>query len=600
MIALAKRPRLTVADLFCGAGGTSTGALEAGAALGYDVDLTAINHNPEAIDTHIRNHPQCRTLLTSLDKVSPRDLYRAGELDMLWASPECTHHSVARGGKPINEQSRATAFCILKWADALRPPIILVENVPEFVTWGGCGTNNRPLLQQKGKTFMAWIATLESLGYRVDWRVLCAADYGDPTTRRRLIVQAVRGRRKIVWPDPTHMDPDLLAEHDGKDLFQARRKPWVPAREIIDWTLPSLSIYARKRALAPKTLDRIFEGLWRHGLKGFILPNHGEAPKQRPRTHSAERPTPAVTATGHLALVEPFIIPGQNGRKPGQKQRSHSINKPLPTVTAQGHAHIVEPCIVSWDHTGGKKSGKRGISSIDSPLPTVVTKARHGLMQPIIIELRGTSQRQLAQAGKSIDRPLGTVTAGGIHHALIESFLVQTSHGNGNGKCRATEAGRRVRSIKQPLPSVCGERGDWAVCEPRILPSLGGGKTRAVSRPLPTITTTARGVGLIEPVIVEFYSSGKQHASIHRPLDSVTTRDRFGLAEPIVFKVGKKLLWLDIRFRMLQPHELAAAQGFRKGYVFCGNKTQQVQQIGNAVPRNLAAACCRAAISQQS
>lgn len=121
---------MTIADLFCGAGGTSEGACEAAIACGRTPKLTAINHWPVAVATHTANHPGARHYCASLDSLNPRDLFREGELDLLWASPECTHHSQARGGKPINDQSRATAWCVTRWAEALRPTTILVENVP--------------------------------------------------------------------------------------------------------------------------------------------------------------------------------------------------------------------------------------------------------------------------------------------------------------------------------------------------------------------------------------------------------------------------------------------------------------------------------------
>jgi len=174
--------------MFCGAGGTSAGATEAIEALGYRAILTAINHWPVAVATHEANHPGARHFCASLDALNPRDLYRDGELDVLWASPECTHHSVARGGKPINDQSRATAWCVVRWADALRPGVILVENVPEFRTWGPIGSDGRPLKSRKEEVFRSWISTLDAIGYKVDHRILVAADYGDPTTRRRLFI----------------------------------------------------------------------------------------------------------------------------------------------------------------------------------------------------------------------------------------------------------------------------------------------------------------------------------------------------------------------------------------------------------------------------
>ena len=180
-----KKNLYRIADLFCGAGGTSAGAIEAIEAIGLTPELTAVNHWDVAIETHTKNHPDMRHLCTGVDAVNPRDLFQEDELDLLWASPECTHHSIARGGKPCNDQSRSTAWCVIRWAEALRPPVILIENVPEFQTWGPIGTNGRPLASRKGETFRAWLAAIESLGYKTDYRLLCAADYGDPTTRDR-------------------------------------------------------------------------------------------------------------------------------------------------------------------------------------------------------------------------------------------------------------------------------------------------------------------------------------------------------------------------------------------------------------------------------
>jgi DNA (cytosine-5)-methyltransferase 1 len=148
-----------VADLFCGAGGSSTGLLQAAQALGLTVDLTAVNHWTTAVETHATNHPQARHVCASLDSLDPRQV-TGGKLDLLWASPECTHHSTARGGKPIHDQSRATAWCVTRWAEALRPKWVIVENVPEFQTWGPLGADQRPLASRKGQTFAAWLQTL--------------------------------------------------------------------------------------------------------------------------------------------------------------------------------------------------------------------------------------------------------------------------------------------------------------------------------------------------------------------------------------------------------------------------------------------------------
>lgn len=524
---------IRAADLFCGAGGTSTGLIEACGELGYEVELTAVNHWDVAVATHQANHPKARHLCASLDSINPRDLYRDGELDVLWGSPECTHHSIARGGKPINDQSRATAWCIVRWAEALRPPIILVENVKEFLGWGPIGSNGRPLAKRKGEVFHAWRQCLESLGYRVEWRLLCAADYGDPTTRERLFIYAVRGRRKIVWPEPTH------SPQESVDLFGTRAK-WVPAREIIDWGIEGKSIFGRKRPLAEKTLNRIWIGLQKFGLKPF--------------TFSAGGP-------------------------------------------------------------------ERGARSADQPLQTVMCRDSLAMAHPFLVHMRGNCD------AKSLDKPAPALTAGGGHLGLAEPFLVQVNHGNGTDR---NGDSRRVRTTDSPLPTVAGNRGEWAVIEPMLIGQQSGAAARPVDQPAPTVATSG-AIALIEPYLisidhqagqsrsirdplstistkarhavcepylVKFYSTGTA-ASIDSPLDTVTTNDRFGLAMPVIEIHGERYL-LDIRFRMLKPHELAAAQGFPKDYKFTGNTTQVVRQIGNAVPRNLARSIVRAALSQSS
>lgn len=536
--------RLEIADLFCGAGGTSSGAVEAAAACGYAPALTAVNHWQVAVDTHEANHPGARHLCTGIDDINPRDLWKPGGLDVLWASPECTHHSNARGGKPINEQSRATAWCVIRWADALLPPVILVENVPEFVTWGPVDSKQRPIASRKGEIFRAWKANLVALGYRVEHRLLCAADYGDPTTRRRLFVQAVRGRRRIVWPNPTHASAEKIA--GGSTL-----KPWVAAREVIDWSVSGQSIYERKRPLSPKTLRRIEEGLRKFGLGPFIVPNFGEHEQQSPRTHS--------------------------------------VSDPLPTVTGSGAGNLVRPFVVAWDNQSGS-----GIWSAEVPLSTITTKARHGVAEPFLVELRGTSERQLANTARSIDEPVPTVTAGGGHVGVVAPFLVQVAHGDkGNAKTDA----RRSRALDEPLPTVCGNRGEWALCDPALLPQQSGGALRPVSEPVPTVAA-AGAIGLVEPFLVSYYGTGGAR-SVGAPLDTVTTRDRFGLVRPVVEIQGQRYL-LDIRFRMLNAGELAKAQGFPAHYRFTGTKSEQVKQIGNAVPRRLARALVCAALTQNA
>lgn len=342
---------IPIADLFCGAGGTSQGAVEAIEGLGYQAQLTAINHWPVAVATHTANHPGARHFCASLDSINPRDLFRPGELKLLWASPECTHHSVARGGTPINDQSRATAWCVTRWAEALRPDGILVENVPEFRGWGPIGSNGRPLKSRKGETFEAWLNSLRSLGYTVDFRRHCAADYGDPTTRERLIVQAVRGRRRIVWPNPTHA-------HRSEAALLGLRE-WVPASACIDWSLPMQSIFRRRKPLAENTLRRIREGLERYGGAPMVIAmEHGG------RALPLAEPLPTVTCAKGGAFGLAYVLPQHGGGN------LRPVTEPAPTVATSGALALV------LEYYGNGRA-----RPVTEPLPTVTTRDRFALIQ---------------------------------------------------------------------------------------------------------------------------------------------------------------------------------------------------------------------------
>ena len=328
---------ITAADLFCGAGGSSTGLTQACSRLGYHLDLTAINHWSTAIETHSTNHPRARHLCESLDSVDPRKLYPAGRLDLLMASPECTHFSVARGGKPCSDQSRSSAWHILRWAEALYIDNIIVENVKEFTSWGPLGANGRPLKTQTGQTFQAFLTALRSLGYNAEWRTLNAADYGDPTTRERFFLVASRGRRKIQWPTPTHAHYAQTQTSLFADL-----QPWRPARDIIDFTCPSASIFSRARPLAPATLRRIEIGLRQFAGKHaepFLVIRRNHA-----GTRSLSDPLPTLTAGGqHIALCEPFLVEyyGTGTARP--------VSSPIGTLTTHARYALVTPDLANLD-----------------------------------------------------------------------------------------------------------------------------------------------------------------------------------------------------------------------------------------------------------
>ncbi len=452
------------ADLFCGAGGTSTGLLKACDDLGYKLNLLAVNHWDIAIATHSANHPYARHICENLDNVNPRKAVPSGALDILIASPECTHHSNARGGKPCSDQSRASGWHILRWAEALRIDNILIENVKEFQSWGPLGVNGRPLKSRKGETFQAFLNALTSLGYKVDFRVLNAAYYGDPTTRERLFIIARRGRRPIKWPDPTHTP-------DGAKTLFGKTKPWRTAREIIDWTIPGQSIFTRKKSLSQNTLNRIYAGLRKFSskeLEPFLVMLYGANDAR-----SINRPMPTVTAQGgHVGVCEPFIVQFNRNSKPV------STNEPLPAQTTKEHFGVCRPFLVKY-------YGTNKFSSVEEPIPTLTTKDRFAVCSPFIMGVGGPKG---SQNPRSIDRPLGTVVTE-QHAALVQPFIIPTNHGKD----------KRSHSVDKPMPTITSVDA-WGVIQPFVLGQQNCAAPRSVDKPIPTVAS-AGAIALVQPKI---------------------------------------------------------------------------------------------------
>ena len=366
------------ADLFCGAGGTSTGLALAAQELGFELKLTAVNHWDTAIETHAANHPWAEHHCCDLSGLKPGKVIKSGRLDLLVASPECTHHSRARGGRPICDQSRASAWHILYWCQELYVRNLLVENVPEFTTWGPVGVNGRPLKSKKGETFTAFVNALKSLGYRVDWRIINCADYGDATTRERFFLMGTRGRKKLAWP------VQAFGKNHEVDMFGGRLRPWRVAREIIDWSDLGHSIFLDgaqasrlkiRRPLKANTLARIEEGVRKFcgvAAEPFIVVLRGTSKSSISRSvRSVDMPLPTVaTSGGHIGLCSPFILNQHQGGK------SRGVDECLPAVTCTGAHRLVTPFIVKYYGNGGPKSVKE-------PIGAVTTRDRFSLVSPM-------------------------------------------------------------------------------------------------------------------------------------------------------------------------------------------------------------------------
>lgn len=517
------RPRLRtalVADLFCGAGGSSTGARRALTRLGWRMDLVAVNHWPVAIDTHSRNHPEARHYCMDLEAAKPRDLVPEGRLDLLMASPTCTHHSRARGGRPTSDQQRMDPWHVVRWCTELRVKRLLIENVPEFVQWGPVDERSgKPVKSRRGEYFRAWVAALEAVGFRVEWKILNAADYGDATTRQRFFLLGRSDGRRLAWPEASH------AARGASDLF-GERQGWRPARDVIDWSLEGRSIYQRKRPLAPRTLQRIEAGLMKFGWPAPYL----VVLRQHMAGRSLDEPLPALTAGGtHVGLVQPFVVSPQTSGAP------RSVEDPLPTITTGGAG---DP-----DHPGC---------------------ARHAVVEPFLLSRQGEG------APRALDQPTPCQVAKHSH------VMIAPYYGSGSGET--------CRSADDPLPTVTA-KGRFGLIVP-VTHDCAGNRARSVDQPMPTITTASRGeLAFIAAAFGEREGQAPRVHDVDEPVPTICAQGRVPLVQP-------SRQW-DIRFRMLEPHELAAAMGFaddEAAYEFAGTKTDRIRQIGNAVPVNTAAA----------
>lgn len=311
-----------VIDNFAGGGGASTG-IEL--ALGRPVDI-AVNHDPEAVAMHDINHPHTRHYCESVWDVDPRAITGGRPVDLCWFSPDCKHFSKAKGGTPVSKKIRGLAWVALRYAATVRPRVIMLENVEEFVTWGPIASDGRPCPRRAGRTFASFVNALRRHGYQVDWRELRACDYGAPTIRKRLFLIARRDGLPIVWPAPTHGDPA------SPEVKTRRLKPWRTAAEVIDLSIPCPSIFGRKRPLAENTLRRIARGLQRYVIEAqepFIIKvNHGYE-------YFRGQGINEMTTENGFALVSAFLMK-YYGTGDGQP-----LGEPLHTITTKDRMALV-------------------------------------------------------------------------------------------------------------------------------------------------------------------------------------------------------------------------------------------------------------------
>lgn len=482
-----------IVDLFAGGGGASAG-IEA--ALGRPPDI-AINHDPHAIQMHEANHPATRHYCQSVfhREVHPLELVKGQRVGLLWLSPDCRHFSRARGSAPVSASVRALCWIGLRWAKFARPRVVVLENVPEFITAGPLLPNGKPNKKRAGEHFRAFVREWKKYGYAIEWRNIVCVDHGARTTRKRLFLVARCDGLPIEWPEV-----DRRKDHTAADC--------------IDWSLPCPSIFMTRdeahafrrrtgiicrRPLAPKTLRRIARGVEKYVLGG-----------------------------------NPFIVSITHG---GSEFRGRSVGEPLATITA---AHRGEQALVA---------------------PTMI-RMGHGEKQ-----------------WNGVHQPLGTVRAQGTHHALVAAFLAK--HNKGATGQPATEplhtaTGTDTKSVVAALLTKFNQNGDGI--DPR--------------EPLPTAMAGAARFGLVAAFLAQYHSDGGQDSAIERPVPTITSVAGQSLVTVTIN--GTDYAIVDIGMRMLEPRELARAQGFEDSYILTGTKSQQIARIGNSVCPPVAAAIVRA------
>jgi DNA (cytosine-5)-methyltransferase 1 len=364
-----------IIDLFSGAGGESSGITDALNVNGMDCEMYAVNHWDLALETHGMNHPEAKHYCEDVFKGTAKRHIKGRRVALLWASPECTHFSVAKGGGPCNPQSRAGANSVLEWCRDLCIDRVILENVSEWTSWGPLDSSGHAIKSQKGKFFKKWLKDMDSLGYDVEYRKLIAADYGAPTSRERLFVQAVLRStgKKIIWPKQ-----------------QYTKEQWIPASSVIDWSDLGTPLHLRNKPLCERTMIRIEKGIMKHWgeyANPYLVILRGTS-----TTRSIDRPLPTITAGGqHLGLICPI----DNGSNLGG---SRHVNEPLSTIVTKQRHGLVTPMVM------GQHSCSMARNACREPIPTITTVPHVKLITPLIDSHYGNGQ------SRPTSLPVPTVT----------------------------------------------------------------------------------------------------------------------------------------------------------------------------------------------
>lgn len=514
-----------IVDNFAGGGGASTG-IEL--ATGRIVDI-AVNHDRAAIEMHEKNHPYTRHFCEDVWEIDPRKVTQGRPVALVWCSPDCKHFSKAKGGTPVSKKIRGLAWVAVRWAATVRPRVIILENVEEFMTWGPI-KDGQPIKEKAGQTFRSFVNELKKLGYAVDWRVMRACDYGAPTSRKRFFLIARCDGQPIVFPEPTHGDKKPL-------------KPYKTAAECIDWRIPCKTIFGRNKPLSVNTLKRIARGLDKFVIRSprpFIMQmNYENAPQ------SVDDPLSTITAVNKHFAVDPVLTPYVMSNNTGNAP--HGVNEPLPTITTGNRNFVVSPYLSKY-YGGEKQAG----ADVSKPLPTITAIDHNALAAVSLMSRYGNGEDG---RGREIDKPLPTVTAGD-HNQLLAAHIATFRRGMDG------------QSVGEPLSTITAKAGHHAEVR-TYLTKLGSGDALL----------------------------GKWNEV--RELLNTYAGYKIAADEILIIEIdGVQYFISDVAMRMLEPHELAAAQGFPPDYVLkvsdSYSKSAQIARIGNSVCPVMATVLVRA------
>lgn len=527
--AVSSGPPLIV-DNFAGGGGASTGIEQA---LGRAVDI-AINHDAEALAMHEINHPETTHIRNNIWRVDPKEVTQGRTVKLAWFSPDCTHHSKARGGKPREKHIRDLSWVVILWAEQVRPDMIFMENVEEIQSWGPLDPETKlPIKERRGEEWNKWLRSLRGHGYKVQFKELRACDYGAPTIRKRLFLIARCDGKRIKWPKPTHGKPGSPGVLSGK------LKPYRTAADsVIDFSIPCPSIFTRKKPLADNTLRRIAHGIMKFVVNcsdPFIVPlTHGGGPG---RAYPSSEPIHTITGAnrGELAVITSHVTKFRTGAI------GHDAREPFHTVTANGYEKRpggAPPFGIVSAHLSKMASGNAPTGA-EEPLQTVEGHAKHTLVDAVVAPV--VTYAQQGGGNRSPLDPHQTVTASTKdQNCIATATLINTRNGEREGQAP------RCWDVRTTYPTVTAQGSQGAVAEATLerlavhIEQANGGPNndhlagRRADDPLSTIQTSGSQQRLVGTTLVPLQAAHLEQANgdgdrarpgrrADEPLSTVTT-----------------------------------------------------------------------------